>query len=355
MNQQSLDTLLLTALSLGASDLHLSAGAPPMMRINSLMEPASADKLMPGDTADAVAALCNDDISKRIAHKGSMDFSYAIAGQGRFRVSVFKQRGAFSLSFRLCAQTPPDEAQLGLPEAVKALAGRKSGLVVLSGIARSGKSTTAAWLINNIAATRPGHIITIEEPIEVLFRHGRGLVNQKEIGLDAPDRLTALAASLREDPDVLYISSANDGETLSLAIDAALGGKLVVCVLDTPNAAATLQYIVDVAQDANKSRVQSQLAEALAAVVSHQLVACGMHRVALFEVLLNSDAVKGILRENKLPQINKVIESSAQAGMQTFDMALARRVVDQQLTLEEAESAITDRQKFRHYLLELDR
>jgi twitching motility protein PilT len=354
MNQQSLDTLLLTALSHGASDLHLAAGAQPMMRLNDLLQPLGDGVLTPDDTYDAVSQLGNDDILRRIAARGSMDFSYAIAGQGRFRVSVFRQRGAYSLSFRLCAQTLPDEAQLGLPQAVTALAGRKSGLVVLSGIARSGKSTTAAWLINRIAATRSGHIITIEEPIEVLFRHGQGLVNQKEIGLDAPDRLAALTASLREDPDVIYISSANDGETLAMALDAALNGKLVFCVLDTPNAVATLQYMLDVSPDRNTARIQAQLAEALAAIISHRLVITGNRRTALFEVLLNTEAVKGLLRQDKIHLLGKVIENSTPSGMQNFDLALARCVIDQRITLEEADSHITDRQKFRQYLLELD-
>lgn len=355
MKTQSLDALLLSALSLGASDLHLAAGAPPMMRVGNTLTPLSADVLAPQDTLCAVNTLGNDDILRRIAEKGSMDFSYAIAGQGRFRVSVFKQRGAYSLCLRLCAQALPDESKLGLPDAVKELVGRKSGLVALSGVARSGKSTTAAWLVSRIAATRAGHIITVEEPIEVLFRHGLGLVNQKEIGLDAPDMQTALSASMREDSDVLYISSANDGETLSLALDAALGGKLVICVLDTPNVAATMQYIVDVTHDANKTRVQAQLAEALAAIVSHRLVPAAGGRTAIFEVLLNTDAVKGILRENKLFQLNKIIESSASAGMQTFDLSLAQNVAARRLTPEEAEQAASDKLKFSNYLLELAR
>lgn len=354
MKQQSFDALLLSALSQGASDLHLSAGAPPMIRLNDALQPLSGDALTPEDTLDAVQQLANADILTRVAATGSMDFSHAIPGRGRFRVSVFKQRGSYALSLRLCAQTLPDDAVLGLPDAVKELAGLKSGLVVLSGAARSGKSTTAAWLISHIAA-RPCHIITVEEPIEVLFHHGQGLVNQKEVGLDAPDLQTALAASLREDPDVLYISSANDGEILSLALDAALLGKLVICVLDTPNVAATFQYIVNVARDANKPRVQAQLAEALAAIVSHRLVAARVRKVALFEVLLNSEAIKSLLRENKLYQLNKVIEGSTQAGMQTFDLSLAKKVAAQRLSQEEADYAVIDRQKFRQYLLELDR
>jgi twitching motility protein PilT len=355
MKQQTFDALLLFALSQGASDLHLSAGAPPMIRLNDALQTLSGDALTPEDTLDAVQQLANEDILTRVAATGSMDFSHAIPGRGRFRVSVFKQRGSYALSLRLCTQTLPADAVLGLPDAVKDLAGLKSGLVVLSGAARSGKSTTAAWLISHIAAARPCHIITVEEPIEVLFHHGQGLVNQKEVGLDAPDLQTALAASLREDPDVLYISSANDGETLSLALDAALLGKLVICVVDTPNAAATLQYIIDVARDANKPRVQAQLAEALAAIVSHRLVAARVRKVALFEVLLNSEAIKSLLRENKLYQLNKVIENSTQAGMQTFDLSLAKKVAAQRLSHVEADYAVMDRQKFRQYLLELDR
>lgn len=353
--QQWLDNLLLSALSRGASDLHLSAGSPAMMRLNDALQPLSEGPLTPENTLAAAHAVCGEDMLKRMEVSGSADFSYSIPGKARFRVSLFKQRGTHSLSFRLCPQALPDEGQLNLPGSVVALAGLKSGLVVLCGMPRSGKSTTAAWLIGRISGERAAHIITVEEPIETLYRHGKGLVNQKEVGLDAPDMQTALTASLREDPDVLYIGNANDGHTLTQALEAALCGKLVICAVDTPDAVSAMQYIVDAADDANKTRVQAQLASTLAAVVAHRLIPAGGRTVALFEVLLNTAAVKGLLRENKLHQLSKVIEASASAGLQTFDLGLARLVAEQKLTLQDAEQAICDRQKFRQYLLEFSK
>jgi twitching motility protein PilT len=335
----ALDDLLRTAVGLGASDLHLTVGRPPMVRLLGELAPlpGHAD-LRPEDTALLVAAICDGVERARFDEQHELDTAYSVAGVGRFRVSAFVQRGAVGAVLRSIPHTIPPFASLGLPEAVRALARVPRGLVLVTGPTGSGKSTTLASLLDLVNAERAVHIVTIEDPIEYLHGHRRAIVNQRQVGDDTRSFSVALRQVLRQDPDVILIGELRDLETMATALTAAETGHLVLASLHTQDAAQTVDRIIDVFPPAQQGQVRSQLATTLQGVVAQQLLprADGSGRAVACEVLVATSAVRALVREGKTHQLTSVIQTGSQYGMQTMDQSLAALVRDGVVTVDAA-------------------
>ena len=269
---------------------------------------------------------------------GEADFSFSIPALGRYRVNAFNQRGSLAAAIRLVGTQIPKPEDLGLPKSVIDLYNKKRGLILVTGPTGSGKSTTLASLINRINENRKAHIITLEDPIEYLHQHKLSMVNQREVGLDTMSYANALRAALREDPDVILVGEMRDLETISIAITAAETGHLVLSTLHTIGAASTIDRIIDVFPPHQQQQIRIQLSMVLEAVISHQLIptADRHHRVAAFEVMLMSVAIKNLIREAKTFQIESMIQTSKKSGMITMDDALYELCMMGHITSEQA-------------------
>ena len=319
-----IDSLLLKAKELKASDVHLTSMIPAKARINGQLVSISEEILTPARLEELLAPVINPAAAEKIAEFGEADFSYAIQGEGRFRVNVFKQRGALAAVLRLVGTDVPAADQLGIPKEVQELIYKKRGLVLVTGPTGSGKSTTLASLIDMMNKVRNCHIITLEDPIEYLHSHKEAVINQREIGMDSAGYGGALRAALREDPDVILLGEMRDLDTISTAITAAETGHLVLSTLHTTGAAATVDRIIDVFPMGQQQQIRLQLSNVLEAVISQQLLPnCnGDGRVAAFEVMFGSPAIRNLIRENKTHQINGLIQTSKKLGMQLMDDSL---------------------------------
>ena len=266
----------------------------------------------------------NDRLVETMEKTGEIDFAHSLYGRGRFRVNVFKQRGTLAMVMRLLPFKIPAPRELGLPASVQELCQRKRGLVLVTGATGSGKSTTLASLINMINKTYSKHIITMEDPIEYLHRHEKSIVNQREIGDDTESYAGALRAALREDPDVILVGEMRDLETIQTAITAAETGHLVFSTLHTNNAADTINRVIDVFPPHQQQQIRVQLASVIECVISQQLlpIQTGSGRVAAFEVMMGTSAVRNLIREGKAFQIPSMIQTSKKQGMQSMDDAL---------------------------------
>lgn len=319
-----LEELLRIGKEYGASDVHLTVGVPPKMRVNGALISMNYPNLMPADTVSIVSQVLNPNQSQILEEKGEVDFSFSIPQVGRYRVNAYKQRGAISAAIRLVGTEIPKPEQLGIPESVVNLYKKKRGLILVTGPTGSGKSTTLASFIDQINARIENHVITLEDPIEYLHTHNKAMINQREIGSDSTSYANALRAALREDPDVILVGEMRDLETISTAITAAETGHLVLSTLHTIGAAATIDRIIDVFPPHQQQQIRVQLAMVLECVVSQQLIAKrdGKGRVAAFEVMHNTSAIRNLIRENKTFQIASNIQTGKQIGMQTMDDAL---------------------------------
>ena len=315
---------MIAAKEAGASDVHITVGVPPKMRVNGSLVTMDYPKMTPTDTLEIAVQIMEGKQKEIFDEKGELDMSYAIAGEGRYRVNLFKQRGSIAMSMRIVDTEIPSPEQLGIPETVMNLYQKKRGLVLVTGPTGSGKSTTLAAFINAINHNRDAHIITLEDPIEYLHHHNKSIVNQREIGLDSTNYANALRAALREDPDVILVGEMRDYETISVAITAAETGHLVLSTLHTIGAANTVDRIIDVFPAEQQQQIRVQFASVLEAVVSQQLVprADGNGRVAVFEVMLTNAAVRNLIREGKTHQLASVMQMNRKAGMITMDDAL---------------------------------
>jgi len=321
--------LLLEVLDRRASDLHLTAGARPTIRVRGRLVPLEhLPVLTPRDTRELVYAILTNDQRQRLETDWQLDFAYAVPGHARFRVNAYHQRAALAAAFRLIPFEMPSIDDLGLPPVLHELARRPRGLVLVTGPTGSGKSTTLAAMIDEINRTREQHVLTIEDPIEFLHPHKRCLVNQRELGADTPTFALGLKAALRQDPDVILIGELRDLETVGIALTAAETGHLVLATLHTQDAAQTVDRIIDVFPPEQQGQVRTQLAVALQGIVTQQLLpgADGTRRVAACEVLVPTPAVRNLVREGKTHQIPSALQTGAQAGMQTMDSALAALV-----------------------------
>ena len=316
---------LRVAKQFGASDLHLAVGVRPKCRIRGeLQEIAVADKLLPADTKALVEAMFTPRQQELFNKFGEVDFAYAVPELGRFRVNAFRQRGSCGAVLRLVGTEIPSPPSLGIPLSVVELTKRKRGLVLVTGPTGSGKSTTLASLIDVINKNYNTHIITLEDPIEYLHNHNKAVVNQREIGLDTQSYANGLRAALREDPDVILVGEMRDLDTISTAITAAETGHLVFSTLHTIGAAPTIDRIIDVFPPHQQDQIRVQLASVLECVISQQLLPTsdGRGRVAAFEVMHATAAIKNLIREGKSHQIDGMIQTSKKMGMQTMDDAL---------------------------------
>ena len=320
----TIDELLMTAKEHEASDVHISVGVPPKMRVNGVLLDMNYPKLFPEDTSAIIMPVLSEVQAEMLNKTGEIDFSYSIPKAGRYRVNAYKQRGTVSAAIRLVGTVIPKPNELGIPRSVVDLTNRQRGLVLVTGPTGSGKSTTLASILDQINETSEKHIITLEDPIEYLHTHKKAMVNQREIGTDSHSYASALRAALREDPDVILVGEMRDLETISIAITAAETGHLVFSTLHTTGAASTIDRVIDVFPPHQQQQIRVQLAMVLECVVSQQLIAKDKQkgRVAAFEVMHNTVAIKNLIRENKTYQINSMMQTSKKLGMQTMDDAL---------------------------------
>jgi twitching motility protein PilT len=335
----SVDALLEQLVDRDGSDLHLSAGSPPVLRINgSLVRLDDMPALSPDDTLTLLSKMMSTTQQKKLEIEGNLDMAYSLPGVARFRVNVFSQRESLAAAFRLIPIGIKTLEELRLPTSLYELGRKPRGLVVVTGPTGSGKSTTLAALIDEINRTRAHHIITIEDPIEFLHRHKRCLVNQREVGPDTQTFASALRAALREDPDVILLGEMRDLETISTALTAAETGHLVFGTLHTQSAPSTIDRIIDVFPPQQQDQVRIQLAATLEGVVTQALVptADATGRVAALEILLTDDAVRNLIRQAKVEQVYSVMQTGSGRGMQTMEQSLADLVRRGVVTLDAA-------------------
>lgn len=322
--------MLITAKDAGASDLHITVGVPPKMRVNGHLITMDFPRMLPPDTEQLIPEIMDEKQRARFEERGELDISFAIPELGRYRVNAYKQRGSIAIALRLVGTEVPSPEVLGLPASVIELSQRKRGLVLVTGPTGSGKSTTLAAIIDKINNTRESHVITLEDPIEYLHRHKMSMVNQREIGLDTQSYANALRAALREDPDVILVGEMRDFETISVAITAAETGHLVLSTLHTIGAASTVDRIIDVFPPHQQQQIRVQFANVLEAVISQQLIprADGLGRVAAFEVLHANHAVRNLIREGKSHQLMSVMQTNRKSGMIAMDEAIQQLYYD---------------------------
>lgn len=321
-----------------ASDVHITVGIPPKMRVNGQLQTMPFERMMPGDTLEVLLSVMSEIQKERFEERGELDFSYSIPELGRYRVNAFKQRGTVALAFRLVSSEIPSPESLGVPESVIDLYQSKRGLVLVTGPTGSGKSTTLAAIIDKANHNRDAHIITLEDPIEYLHRHDLSIVNQREIGLDSRSYASALRAALREDPDVILVGEMRDFETISVAITAAETGHLVLSTLHTIGAASTVDRIIDVFPPHQQQQIRVQFANTLEAVVSQQLLPKknGSGRIAAFEVLHSNNAVRNLIREGKSHQLTSVMQTNRKLGMITMDDSIQQLYAEDKILKETA-------------------
>lgn len=330
MAQYEINELLTIAAEKKASDLFLTVGVPPTMKIDNHYYPMGEQRVTVDDSIRMVSALFGSHSRfEAFIQQKSSDFSYSISGVGRFRVSAFFQRGSIAATIRVVRFALPDPSKLGIPQAVLESHRYKSGLVLVTGPSGSGKSTTLATIINLINESRQGHILTVEDPIEYLHTHKKCIVNQREINMDCTSYADALRVSLRQSPDVIFIGEMRDLETISAAITAAETGHLVFSTLHTRGAANSVDRIVDVFPPAQQQQIRIQLASVLRMVVSQQLVpTVGGGLTAAFEIMLVNNAIRNIIREGKTHQINMMIQTGQNEGMQTMNSCLEKLLAE---------------------------
>jgi len=319
-----------------ASDLHLTIGVPPIVKVRGDLLDVGDRKLLPGMIEPIIRELFLDENHYReYLSTGDRDFSMSFPGVGRFRVNTFFQRGSMAAAIRIVHTELPDPSELGIPEKVLELHKYNRGLILITGPTGSGKSTTLSCLINLINETRKCHILTLEEPIEFLHRHKKSIVNQREIGLDTVSYAKALRSALRESPDVILLGEMRDLETMAIAMTAAETGHLVLSTLHTVGSAKTIDRIIDVFPPNQQQQIRVQLSTVLQAVISQQLLPSpDKGRVAAFEIMLMNNAIRNMIRENKSFQIDGAIQTGRSEGMVSMDFNIAE-LVKQGLVSEE--------------------
>ncbi|MBR1669794.1 MAG: type IV pilus twitching motility protein PilT [Butyrivibrio sp.] len=334
-----IENILRQAMELGASDVHITTGIPPKMRLHGkLIEMKEFDRFLPDDTMAAAKEIMTHEQYARLEDNGQLDMSFSIMGLGRYRLNVFKQRGSIAMAFRVVATHIPSAESLGIPATVVDLYRKKRGLVLVTGPTGSGKSTTLASIIDQINNNRDAHVITLEDPIEFTYRHNKSIVNQREIGTDSNTYADALRAALREDPDVILVGEMRDLETISTAITAAETGHLVLSTVHTIGASNTVDRLIDVFPSHQQQQIRIQLAGVLEAIVSQQLLPSsdGTSRIAAFEVLHINSAVRNLIREGKSHQLITYMQTYRKQGMMTMDDAILELYRSQKITREVA-------------------
>jgi twitching motility protein PilT len=333
--------VLLEVVNRRAPDLHLTAGAPPMIRVRGRLAAMERyPSLRPSDTREIIYSILSNSQRQRLENNWQLDFAYQIPGTARFSVNAYFQRSSLGAAFRLIPFEISPLDSLGLPAVVAEFAKKPRGLVLVTGPTGSGKSTTLASLIDVINCTREEHIMTIEDPIEFLHRHKKCMVNQRELGSDATSFGDALTAALRQDPDVILVGEMRDLETIGTAITAEETGHLVFATLRTQDTPQTVDRIIDVFPSAQQGQIRAQLSVALQGIMTQMLLPTvdGAGRCVATEVLIPTPAVRNLIREAKSHQIYSVLQTGGSHGMQTMDASLAQLVRSGKITRQLAES-----------------
>jgi twitching motility protein PilT len=331
-----IDKLLTAAIKNGVSDIHITAGLPPVFRIDGHMKPQATKVLTPDDTNGLMKAITPERCQAELAEKGGSDFGFAFKDMARFRVSVFKQRGSVAMVLRQIPNKMLTPEQLGVPEVCKKMVTRPRGLFLVTGPTGSGKSTTLASLIDFINKNYDHHIITIEDPIEFYHYSQKSTVNQREVGTDVPSFSEALRRALRQDPDVILVGELRDLETIEAAISAAETGHVVFGTLHTSSAQGTVNRIIDAFPTNQQEQVRTQLSTAIIGVVSQALLPkIGGGRCAAYEVLVVTPGIGNLIRENKTFRINSSIQTGAKLGMRLLDDDLFRLWNEKKVTEED--------------------
>jgi twitching motility protein PilT len=344
--------VLLDVLNLKASDLHLTAGSPPMVREKGRLRPLDYPVMTPQMTRETIYSILTNDQRKRLENDWQIDFAYSIPGKGRFRVNAYFQRASLGAAFRLIPNEMPELDTLGLPPVLREFVKKPRGFVLVTGPTGSGKSTTLAAMLDVINKERNEHIMTIEDPIEFLHRHQNCIVNQRELGSDAPSFALGLKAALRQDPDVILVGEMRDLETIGTALTAAETGHLVFATLHTQDTAQTVDRIVDVFPPAQQHQVRVQLSVSLQGIVTQQLLptADGQGRVCATEILVPTPAVRNLIREGKTHQIYSALQTGGAHGMQTMDASLADLVRRHKISRELAEARSSSPEELRRLM-----
>lgn len=346
-----IDDLLREAAERGASDLHLTVGLPPMVRVDGSLCRLDYLPLAPNNTQRFIYDILSSDQIQWFEKTRELDFSYGVKGVGRYRVNVYRQRGSVGAALRAIPDQIPTFEQLGLPGILRDLCQKHSGLILVTGPTGSGKSTTIACMIDTINSEHPVHIMTIEDPIEYLHRHKKGMINQRELNTDTDSFENSLRAVLREDPDVILIGEMRDLETISAALTLAETGHLVFGTLHTRNAPQTIDRVVDVFPPHQQDQIRVQLSNTIEAVIAQQLLPrVGGGRIAAIEIMVATSAIRNLIREGKTYQIYSALETGAQFGMQTMDKVLAELHRSGIVNHEEAIARAIDRENFKRFL-----
>jgi twitching motility protein PilT len=321
-----LEEILKIAATEGASDIYLISGRPISYKVNGEITMMAEERLTPADTHEMISRIyemASERSMTRVDENGDDDFSFSLPNIARFRVNTYKQRGTVAAVIRIVAFELPDPSTLGVPQIVLDQSQRRKGLVLVTGPAGSGKSTTLSCIIDQINRTRNDHIITLEDPIEFLHRHNKSIVSQREINLDTESYVIALRAALRQAPDVILIGELRDSETIDIAMTAAETGHLVISTLHTVGAANTIDRVLDAFPPNQQGQIRVQLAMVLQSVISQQLVrSTDDSIIPVFEIMIVNDAIRNMVRESKIHQIDSVITSSQADGMITMDASL---------------------------------
>lgn len=332
-----LKDLLIKTIESNASDLHLTVGIPPTIRVNGKLVPVGSEKLDSNRLQDFAKEILGRKFED-YREIGEYDLSYEITNVGRFRVNVFRQKGNDAIALRVITLNVPTLDGLKHPRLFKEMIKKRRGLILVTGPTGSGKSTTLAAMINEINQSRDCHIVTLEDPIEYVHTHNKSIINQREIGQDTESYGNALRAALREDPDVILVGEMRDLETISIAITAAETGHLVFSTLHTIGAAKTIDRIIDVFPPHQQQQIRTQLASVLQSIISQQLIERidGNGRVAALEIMSNTPGIQNLIREGKSHQIESAIQTGSKYGMKTMDMALADLYRSMEISKEKA-------------------
>lgn len=328
--------LLEIAIEEDASDIHLTVGKPPTLRIDGRLVSLDGRVLESDDTKNYMKSITSDAHQQLVREVGGTDFGFAYGDMARFRVSVFKQKGSFGMVLRLIPSRLRSLDDIGLPSMVKEHLFKPRGLILITGPTGSGKTSTLATMIDVINNESDSHILTIEDPIEYYHTHKRGVVNQREIGVDVQSFSEALKRGLRQDPDVILVGEMRDLETMEAAITAAETGHLVFATLHTTGAAQTIDRIIDAFPTNQQEQIRSQLSVSVEMIISQQLMptVSGKGRIAAFELLVTTPSIQNLIRENKTYRITSDLQTGGKFGMQTLDMCLLKLFSEEKISYE---------------------
>jgi twitching motility protein PilT len=322
--KEKIDLLLRAAFELKASDIHLTVGVPPVMRINGDLKRYGKEALTPTDTEGMAKAIVPTQMWELFKTKGELDFSYGLPGVSRFRVNTYHQRACISMAIRIVPSKIPSIEELDLPEILTKIVEKPQGLILVTGPTGSGKSTTLAAMIHYMNQNMKKHIITLEDPIEYLHKHGNSIIDQREVGFDTNNFANGLRAALRQDPDVILVGEMRDLETIQTAITAAETGHLVLGTLHTSSAPATINRIIDVFEPAQQPQIRIQLASVLVGIISQRLFPTidRKGRKAATEIMINNPAIANLIRNEKIHQILSIMQTSRAQGMHTLESSI---------------------------------